>query len=70
MERLYKGAQKAHDLDDIDGIYVLIADLFVPTQEEIATVEAEVDDETLTKAIETVKQTVKSSGRHRIDATR
>jgi hypothetical protein len=68
VERLYKRAQKAHEeSDDTDGAYVLTADIIAPTPTEIAAVEAEVDDEALTRAVETVKSTVRSSGRQRVD---
>jgi hypothetical protein len=63
-ERLYKRAQKAHELDD--GTFVLTADVLAPTLEEIRAVEAEVSDEALDKAIDTLKQTAKPS-KKRVD---
>jgi hypothetical protein len=64
-ERLYKRAQKAHKSDD--GAFVLTADVPAPTPEEIRAVEAEVSDEALDRAIDTVKKSVRSSGRQRVD---
>jgi hypothetical protein len=45
-------------------------DVQVPTLEEVAAVQAEVDDNVLTKAIESIKSTVKLSSRHRVDTTK
>jgi hypothetical protein len=67
-ERLYKRAAKAHESDDLDGAFVLTPDVQAPTLEEVAAVEAEVDDDALTKAIEAVKSTVRSSGRLWVDS--
>ena len=68
VERLYKRAQKAHDeSDNYDGVFVLTADVIAPTAEEVATVRGEIGDEALTRAIETVKQTVRPM-RHRVDS--
>jgi hypothetical protein len=55
-----------HEADDSDGIFNLTVDDFAPTASEIAVVEAEVNDEAWTKAIETIKKTVRSSGRQRV----
>lgn len=67
-ERLYKRAAKAHELDDDgDGAFILTPDVFAPTASEVRAVQAEVDDDALTRAIETVKGTVRSSGRLRVD---
>ena len=38
--------------------------------EEVAAVQAEVDDDALTKAIETVKVTLRTSSRIRVDSTK
>jgi hypothetical protein len=46
---------------------VLTSDIIAPTATEIAAVEAEVNDEALTRAIETVRSTARSSGRQRMD---
>jgi hypothetical protein len=67
-ERLYKRAAKAHELDDLDGAFVLTPDVQAPTLEEVAAVQAEVDDDALTRAIEAVKATVRISGRLRVDS--
>jgi hypothetical protein len=67
-ERLYKRVARALDSDESDGAFVLTPDVFAPTSEEVAAVQAEVDDDALTKAIESVKSTVRSSGRHRVDS--
>jgi hypothetical protein len=66
-ERLYKRAAKAHESDDTNGAFVLTSDVFAPTMEELAAVQAEIDDDALTKAIETVKGMVRSSSRLRVD---
>jgi hypothetical protein len=42
------------------------SDVLAPTLEEVAALQTEVDDEALTKAIESVKSTVRLSGRHRL----
>jgi hypothetical protein len=62
-KRLYKRVAKALDSDESDGTFILTPDVFAPTSEELAAVQAEVDDDTLTKAIETVKSTVRLSSR-------
>jgi hypothetical protein len=67
-ERLYKRAAKAHESDDSDGVFVLTPDVQAPTLEEVAAVQAEVDDDVLTRAIEAVKATVRASGRLRVDS--
>jgi hypothetical protein len=61
---LYKCVAKALNLDELDGAFVLTLDIFAPTLEELVAIWAEVNDNTLTKAIETVKSTVRLSGRH------
>lgn len=68
-ERLYKRAAKAHESDnlDLDGAFVLTPDVQAPTAEEVAAVQAEVDDDALTKAIEAVKVSVRTSCRIRVD---
>ena len=43
-------------------------DVLAPTLEEVAAVQAEVDDKALTRTIETVKSTVRLSGRLRVDS--
>jgi hypothetical protein len=65
-ERLYKRAAKAHESDDLDGAFILTLDIQAPTLEEVAAVQAEVDDDALTKAIEAVKVTVRTSSRIRV----
>jgi len=60
-ERLYKRVQRAHD--NYEEGHILQPDDFAPTASEVAAVEAEVSDTALTKAIEAIKQTVRS-GRH------
>jgi len=47
---------------------VLTSDILAPTLTKIAAVEAEVDDKALTRAVETVRLTLRSSGRQRVDA--
>jgi hypothetical protein len=69
-ERLYKRVAKALDSDESDRAFVLTLDVFAPTLEELAAVQAEVDDDALTNAIETVKSTVRLSSRHRVDSTK
>jgi len=66
-ERLYKRAKGAHDSDNLDGTFVLTPDIVAPTPEEVAIVEAEVDDEAFTRAISTIKKTVRSSARQKVD---
>jgi len=54
-ERLYKRTRIAHDSEEnIDGTFVLTADVVAPTPTGIAAVEA-------------VRLTVQSSGRYRVD---
>ena len=60
-EHLYKRVQQAHD--NYEEGYILQLDDFAPTTSEVVAVEAEVSNSALTKAIEAVKQTVRS-GRH------
>jgi hypothetical protein len=67
-KRLYKRVAKALDSDELDRAFVLTLNVFAPTAEELAAVQAEVDDDALTKAIETVKSTVRLSGRHWVDS--
>jgi hypothetical protein len=64
-ERLYKRAQKAHESDD--GVFLLTADVPAPTPKEIRAVEAEVSDEALDRAIDTLKKSVRLSSKQRID---
>jgi hypothetical protein len=66
-EHLYKRAAKAHESDESDRAFVLSLYVFAPTLEEVVAVQAEVDDDALTKAIEAVKSTVRLSGRFRVD---
>jgi hypothetical protein len=63
LERLYKRAAKAYESDDLDRAFVLTPDVQAPTLEEVAAVQAEVDDDALTRAIEAVKATVKTSSK-------
>jgi hypothetical protein len=65
-ERLYKRVAKAYESNKSNGAFVLTPDVLAPTLEEIAVVQAEVDDDALTKAIETVKTTARSSSRHQV----
>ena len=67
-ERLYKRATKAHEPDNLDSAFVLTPDVLAPTLEEITAVQAEVDNDALTRAIETVKTTVRSGGRHWVES--
>jgi len=67
-ERLYKRVARALNSDESDRAFVLTPDVFAPTLKEVAAVQAEVDDDALTKAIESVKSTVRLSGRHRVDS--
>jgi hypothetical protein len=60
-ERLYKRAQLAHN--NFEEGFLLSADDFAPTASEVAAAEAEVSDTALTKAIDSIKKTVRS-GRH------
>lgn len=65
-ERLYKRATKAHESDKLSSAFILTPDVLAPTLEEVAAVQAEVDDDALTRAIETIKTTVRSSSRHQV----
>jgi hypothetical protein len=67
QERLYKHATRAYESDNLNSTFVLTPDILAPTLEEIAVVQADVDNDALTRAIETVKTTVRSSGRHRVE---
>jgi hypothetical protein len=67
-ERLYKCIARVLDSDKSDRAFVLTPDIFVPTLEEVAAVQAEVDNDALTKVIETVKSTIRLSSRYRIDS--
>jgi len=69
-ERLYKRVARTLDSDESDGASVWTPDVFAPTLEKVAAVQAEVDDDALTKAIEPVKCTVRSSSRHRVHGKR
>jgi hypothetical protein len=60
-ERLYKHVQLAHD--NFEEGFLLNTDDFAPTASKVAAVEAEVSDTALTKAIDSIKKTVRS-GRH------
>jgi hypothetical protein len=64
-ERLYKRAAQAYNLAEADsnGAFILTPNVFAPTAAEVRAVEAKVNDEALTRAIETVKTTVRISGR-------
>jgi hypothetical protein len=55
------------DSSESDGAFVLIPDIIAPTLEEVAAIQAEVDDNVLTKAIESVKSIVRLSGRRQVD---
>ena len=69
VERLYKRAQLVHQSDEnFDGTFVLTGDVVAPTQVEIMATQAEVGDEAFTQAVETIRQTIRSSGRQRVDA--
>jgi hypothetical protein len=48
--------------------WALYLDVFATTLEEVAPVQAGVDYDGLTKAIESVKSTVRPNGRHRVDS--
>jgi hypothetical protein len=58
-ERLYKRAQFAHGIDD-DSVFVLSTQVFAAIAQEIASVEAEVNDNVLTDTIEAMRKTVRS----------
>jgi hypothetical protein len=64
-ERLYKRVQKAHEAED--SAFILTPDVFAPTEEEEAIVQAETDDQALSQAIEHIRTTHRSSGRLRVD---
>jgi hypothetical protein len=55
LERLYKRAAKVRESDELNSAFVLTPNILAPTLEEIAVVQAEVDDDALTRAIETIK---------------
>lgn len=57
-ERLHKRVARTLDSGESDGAFVSTPDVFVPTLEEEAAAQAEVDDDALTKAIEFVKSIV------------
>ena len=61
LEYLYKCIQQAYN-NYKKGCLLRVED-FAPTTSKVATVEAEVSDIALTKAIDAIKQTVRS-GRH------
>jgi hypothetical protein len=63
---LYKQVQVAHEADD--SAFILTPDIFAPTKEEKAAVQAETDDEVLSQAIEHVRTTFRMSGRLRVDS--
>jgi hypothetical protein len=63
-ERLYKRVAKALNLDDLNRAFVLTLDVFAPTLEEVAVVQAEVNNDALTNTIKSVKSTVRLSSRH------
>jgi hypothetical protein len=52
----------------LNSAFVLTPDVLAPTLEEIAAAQAEVDEDALTRAIKTVKTTVRSSGRNRVES--
>jgi hypothetical protein len=61
-EHLYKHVQLVYNIDN-SSIFVLDTYVFVPTIQEIATIEAEANDSVLTDTIEAVRKTIQS-GRH------
>jgi hypothetical protein len=67
LERLYKRAKRAHNLDNLNGTFVLTPNIVAPTLEEVAIVEAEVGDKAFTRAISAIKKTVRSSAKQRVD---
>jgi hypothetical protein len=67
-DRLYKRVARALDSDKSDRALVLTPDIFAPTSEELVAVQTEVNNDALTKAIETVKSTVRLSSRHQVDS--
>jgi len=50
----------------LDNAFVLTPDVLALTLEEITAIQAEVDNDALTKAIETFKTTVRSGRRHQV----
>ena len=70
LERLYKHISKAINVDKLDSTFVLTPNVQAPTLDEIAAVQAEVEDDALTKAIKSVKSTMQSSGRRRVNTTK
>jgi hypothetical protein len=67
-ERLYKRVVKAPDSDKLDEAFVLTLDAFQSISEGVTGVQAEVNDNALTKAIEFVENSEISSSRHWIDS--
>ena len=63
-ECFYKRVAKAHESNELNSAFVLTLDVLAPTLEEIAVIQAEVNDNALTRAIETIKTTVRLSSRH------
>jgi hypothetical protein len=61
---LYKHTAKAYKLDDdSDSAFILTLNVFTPTTLKVRAVQAKVDNDALTRAIETVKGIVRLSGR-------
>jgi hypothetical protein len=67
LERLYKRAAKAYESDNAGGAFILTLNVFALTPTEVKAVQAEVDDDALTRAIEAIKNTVRLSSRLRVD---
>jgi hypothetical protein len=63
LKHLYKHTAKAYKLDKSNSAFVLTLNVLAPTLEEVAAVQAEVEDNALTKAIEAVRSTVRMSSR-------
>jgi hypothetical protein len=61
--RTYYANATADNVYNFEEGFLLNTDNFAPTASEVAAVEAEVSDTALTKAIESIKKTVRS-GRH------
>jgi hypothetical protein len=57
--------QKAYKADD--SAFILTPDVFAPTKEEEAIVQAETDNQALSQAIEHIRTTYRSSGRLQVD---
>ena len=68
LECLCKCAAKTHKSDDLNGAFVLTLGVEEPTLEGVAAIQVEVDDNALTKAIEAVKVTVRTSSRLWVDS--